>query len=200
MANTGLPLRGELTRAYQRFFGTRGGFTPAAFKEIMPVQIMDTESWPTSRKWVVTETSIAVAAQVAFIIVENTDPADSGSLIIIDWLRMNCFATSDVVFGLVPSSSALGYNGAGPFAAVDLSPSVVSGASPVQAVSNVQHGTGNAAAVGAIGGRWFNVATYELSPAMPRITIPPQCKFILACVLVNTQHSATIGGRYYSAL
>lgn len=196
--NANAPLRTELVRAYQRFFGSKGGFTPSAFNQVMPVVVMDSEAWPGARRWWTSEASPAVAASNSVVIIENTDPLDSNSLVVIDWWQIKSGATADIIMGIVPSST-FPYL-LGPFATPDMAPNAVAGSSSTSLVSNVTHGTMNQAGIGAIGARLFSIGTHDKLANMPDFAVPPQSKFIIANALVNTILTVTISGRYYSGL
>jgi len=199
MANQGLPLRTELVRAYTRLFGTRGGFTPAAFKEVMPVQIMDESPWPASRRFVLSSQIAGLAANSSGVSVRNTDALDSGSLIIIDSI--------DILVGVAISDFLLTMHDlgaitplSGPFNPTDVSPAPPGRA----AISNVAFINWQATPAATTGYRYFGVpgspAHFTIPASMPRWTISPQQELALWCSVVNTQISLTVGGRYYSGL
>lgn len=190
------PLRAELARAYQRLFGTRGGLAPAAGGEIIPVQIMDGPAWPAARRWVATQGQAAVAASNSLLLIENTDPLDSGSLVVIDWMRFLIGAAGDIIIGIAPSGT-VAYT-TGPFTVVDVAP-----APPVAGLvklANVAQGS-NAIAFTPQGYRLHSVATIYETPALwPQLALPPQTQLIMCPFTVNVRLDVSIGGRYYSAL
>jgi hypothetical protein len=192
--NSDVPLRTELTRAYTRIFGSRGGFSPTAGREVIPVQVMDGPSWPAGRRWATSESVAGVAAQNSIVQIDNNDPLDSGSLVCIDWARLGVGAASDVIIGFA-AIGTVAY-GSGPFATPDIAPAPPGSAN----IANVRHGQSNQA-FSPSGFRIFGItAFYELHPTMPGITLSPQQTLLLSCVVVNTAFTVSIGGRYYSGL
>lgn len=194
-----LPLRTELVRAYQRLFGTRGGFSPDAYNQVMPVVVLDTSAWPCGRNFVLSHQVAGAAALNSGTTIRNTDPLDSGSLIIIDSVDVLIgIAISDLIcgqfdLGAIPLLS-------GPFNPVDVEP-----APPARAnISNVAYGGFQQTPAATTGYRYFGVpgspAHFTVPPQAPRWTIAPGQEVAFWCSVVNTQASFTIGGRYYSGL
>jgi hypothetical protein len=194
-----LPLRTELVRAYQRLFGTRGGFTPAAFKEVMPVQIMDESPWPAARRFVLSSQIAGLAANNSGVVIRNSDPLDSGSLISIDSIDILVgVAISDLLLTMHDLGSIALLSG--PFNPVDVAPAPPGRA----AISNVSYGNFQQVPAATTGYRYFGVpgspSHFTVPPQAPRWTISPQQELALWCSVVNTQISFTVGGRYYSGL
>jgi hypothetical protein len=197
--NLGNPLRTELARAYTRLFGSRGGFSPAAFKEIMPVQIMDESPWPASRRFALSSQIAGLAANNSGVVIRNTDALDSGSLIIIDAVDILVgVAISDFILTMHDLGSITLLSG--PFNPVDVSPAPPGRAS----ISNVSYGSFQQVPSATTGYRYFGVPgsplRFNLQSQMTRWTISPQQELALWCSVVNTQISLTVGGRYYSGL
>jgi hypothetical protein len=73
--------RPELSRAFEDYFGRRGGATPNVPNEIVPVVIMDDNTkgpYVGCRHWVYGFFRVALAGNFSFAGVENTDPLSSG--------------------------------------------------------------------------------------------------------------------------
>ena len=160
---------------------------------------MDSCPWPAGRRFVLSHQVAGLAAVNSGTIVRNSDPLDSGSLIIIDSIDVLVgVAISDLIMGLFDLGSTALLSG--PFNVVDVSPAPPGRA----AISNVNYG-GFQQVVGVTTGyRYFGIpgspARFQVPLQAPDWTISPQQELLLMCSVVNTQISMTIGGRYYSGL
>jgi hypothetical protein len=193
------PLRAELSRAFTRYFGSKGGFQPTPGQQLLPVVIVDDDlPWPAARKWGISSQIAGLAANNSGVVIRNNDPLDSGSLIIIDSVdALIGVATSDLIFTLHDLGTLIPISG--PFNPVDVSPPPPGRAS----ISNVSYAGFQQVPSATTGYRFFGVAgtpsRFGFPLAMPRWTISPQQELGIWCSVVNTQISFTVGGRYYAS-
>jgi len=101
--------RAELVRAWQLYFGQRGGAGPTLPPDVLPVIVLDDNSagpYPPYRPWHTGGVDAAVAGQRSAVGVANYDGVALGgglqtiqpirSAVVVDFIRYRCEAASDV--------------------------------------------------------------------------------------------------------
>lgn len=190
------PLKPELDRAYQQYFGQRGGVAPDLAGQVLPVVVMDDSSmgpYPPCRIWEIGSTLGAVAAQFAYQGILNADAANAKSAVVVDYVIVGLTTAPDFVGLGITTAASLPL---GTLANVeDCAPEKEQPGTFGAALGNVQRGQLNqVAALGQIAGPYLVNTGYRIDG--PWILGPGQIFFIRSGS-VNQTISGFFRGRYY---
>lgn len=193
---SGDPLRQQFVRAFQRAYNSHEA--PTVGTQVVPVSIIDVESFPTARRFVASGGLVGTVANYSYFGLKNIDPVESGSAIIIDWFRVVMGAAADLLVcaGEDFASPVL----LGNFTVPDIAPMPSSVIGQDAKLSNVLQGTANDPALYWGATWWMGALTsYESPPQMPKYVVAPQTQFVIGLKTLNVALNVTIGGRYYGS-
>jgi len=103
-------LREELVRSWQSYFRVKGGDTPDASVQIVPVVILDQfpVPYPPSRIFSVGGTRAPVAAQFTVLGIMNNDNIGVGSVVVVEKLIVRAAAAEDFGIAVLPLTTVTG--------------------------------------------------------------------------------------------
>jgi hypothetical protein len=196
--------RPELSRAFEDYFGRRGGETPNIPSEIVPVVIMDDNSkgpYVGCRHWMFGTNAGPSVGNLSIIGIENTDPIGAQlSAVVIDWIVAEVAGgvVADFLMGIVYMSQVVLADGAVRDIVTDKDLGMSTGD---PSFGNVKGGTraqaGQPVATVYPGNSIANgIPTRIEGP----IILGPQQEFLIIPSIVNTGITAHFRGRYYPAI
>jgi len=195
-------LRPDLSRAWEEYFGVRGGATPGVMREILGVVVLDNAPlpWAPYRNWFAGILGTAGAGNYNYIgIVNDDDPSKQLSICVVDEIIVvNKTAQLEIAIGLGNTALApsIAY---GPTADADSGkePSTT-GTDPH--FGNVKIGGGQNATAGLITSQFPGSAVGVPFRIPGPFLLRPQGELLITPTAVASQIHAYFRGRYYPSV
>lgn len=190
----------ELVRAWQNYFRIKGGESPRAPADILPViQFDDNAAFPPYRAWYSGHTLGGTAAVFSYLGWQNTDAVTTRSVMVIDEIAVALTGAADLSLGIVTVATLGALGATAPVQ--DRAEEKDQQPTDLPAIGNVIRGS----AQWATGyGNTLHPGAAAAGPCPLKITGPfaigPQAILVVRPTVQNIGITAYAVGRYYPAL